>query len=1157
VNRFASPNITSLIIAILLTSVFAAPLGAQTASIRIEGIVWDPTGEPLSNAILTAVDEESGRQAETISDSEGYYRFLALQPGTYTVTAKAKAFKDVIHRHIRLFSPDTLLDNFSFEVSAIDKEVPPGEIPKFSDSANSGAFSRRDMEALPLLNRNPLSLLTYQPGVQTAYGMEGESTVNGTREAMNHIAMDGQTVSDPIFPSIQGSVLTTNPDSIADLQIFTSGAKAEFGGAGGGQFVLASRSGAKSWSGNVYDYFQDESLNANEFFYNTSRSPRPGMMRNLFGATGSGPLGEKTRVFANFEGNFTDQQLLRQRTVLTTTARTGVFQWYTPDDIVRNSTTVKTFDIVENDPRGLGIDPQIAETLARIPEPNDFTIGDGLNIAGYRFNALSDIRQERVATRIDRSLNAQHQLFFRFNWEHTDATDTWNGAEMPYPGEVSGTYVNNSWAIEGGSDWAISPRMVNELRIGYVRPKIELKRPARLTTPMFIANSWTNPSDPSFPRSSKAPSLEIADNVSYSLNRHSLKFGASYRRTLQDIVDYTGAYPNVTFGRNNGNIPDISIGPEEQFEISTADRETFESIYNDLLGRMESVSQTFNSALTSPLPAGTARIRDYSTNEFSAFVQNDWKIRRNVTLNLGVRYEVRTSPKEKNSLQSILDKASNLSAATEISDFNISARDNWYSTDWNNFAPRVGFAWDIGGKGDTVLRGAYGFHFDHLSGAITDFVDKTSYGFAQTINLYPNINGLDLRLSDGIPLPTQPPPSALTPTATRSSSLTVLDPNLRTPRIDQFNLALEKRVWGFLLEAGYTGTRGIDLFQYTNLNQTKTRGDFLQSYLELKAYRDEGTPVPESNTLFRIFGSPIAAFEALNAENFDSGEAGVAADELDLNYFGDYAAAGVSDFYIRNFPQFDRLLYGSNTAKSWFDSLQLGIRRSTNYLSFRAYYTWSKSLDTISADGNTYVNPSDSFEPQNDKAPSDFHRTHVLNTAWDYAIPFGRTRSTDSETHKVIDWMFGGWNLGSLLVWESGQRFSVYSGRQNLFSGVPSLANYDGSRDIGSVFNANGQLHWFNDEQTLGFTHPEAGVTATSGRNSFVGPRYFNMDMVAHKNFYFGEKRYVQFRAEAYNVFNNTHFGLPNNNIGSSNFGVISSTKGSPRLLQVALRVQF
>jgi hypothetical protein len=142
VIRVASPGIISLIIAMLLSSMFAAPAGAQTASVRLEGIVWDPTGEPLADVALTAVDEETGRKTETVSDSEGYYRFLALPPGIYTVTATAKGFKDVVHRSKRLYLPEVAVENFSFEVSAIEKEASPGEAPKLNDSATSGAFSK-------------------------------------------------------------------------------------------------------------------------------------------------------------------------------------------------------------------------------------------------------------------------------------------------------------------------------------------------------------------------------------------------------------------------------------------------------------------------------------------------------------------------------------------------------------------------------------------------------------------------------------------------------------------------------------------------------------------------------------------------------------------------------------------------------------------------------------------------------------------------------------------------------------------------------------------------------------------------------------------------------------------------------------------------------
>jgi hypothetical protein len=424
--------------------------------------------------------------------------------------------------------------------------------------------------------------------------------------------------------------------------------------------------------------------------------------------------------------------------------------------------------------------------------------------------------------------------------------------------------------------------------------------------------------------------------------------------------------------------------------------------------------------------------------------------------------------------------------------------------------------------------------------------------------VYPNSAGADLRLSDGIPLPTQPSALPLQPTDTRASSIAILDPNLRTPRIDQFNLTVEKRIWGAILEAGFVGSRGTRLFQYLNLNQTKTDGDFLQAFKELQAYRFGGTPIPPSNTLLKIFGTPLAAYNALGGSNIDSGQVGIAADNLDRNYYARYAAAGVSDFYLRNFPQFDQFIYGTNSAKSWYNSLQLGLRKSGRNYNFRVYYTWSKSLDTISAEGSSFVSPSDSQNPGADKAPSDFDRKHVFNLAWNYAFPFGRDRSDDPDRSKLIDAIFGGWNLGLLYLRESGARFSVNSGLQNRYAGVTSLANFSGTtRDIGTVYNNYGTIYWLSPDNAALFTYPAAGELSTSGRNSFVGPKFINLDVLLQKKFYFSEKKALQLRVEAYNVMNSTHFSIPDTNLYSPNFGIITSTQGSPRRIQAALRLQF
>ena len=199
-------------------------------------------------------------------------------------------------------------------------------------------------------------------------------------------------------------------------------------------------------------------------------------------------------------------------------------------------------------------------------------------------------------------------------------------------------------------------------------------------------------------------------------------------------------------------------------------------LYNDLLGRMESVSLSYNSSLTSVLPSGTASERSYGSREFSFFIQDDWKIRRNLTLNLGLRYDIFTPPNEQNGFQSILDKASLITNSSEIPDFTVAGGDKWYSTDWNNFAPRVGVAWDIKGNGSLVLRGGYGMYFDRINGAVTRFVDQNSYGFSQAFTIYPNEQRRRLeaeRRHSGSRSAVRP---ASQPSATRDYSVALINP---------------------------------------------------------------------------------------------------------------------------------------------------------------------------------------------------------------------------------------------------------------------------------------------------------------------------------------------------------------------------------------------
>ena len=1174
------------IAAILLAVFGCAPLLAQTGAIHLEGIVWDPSGNPLSGATLTAVEENTGVRIETVSDSDGYYRFMVLQPGIYTVTAKAAGFRNVIHREIHLFVPGGVTDNISFEVSTIDNLIGPTDSPRLLDSDLADAFSQRDLADYPLFDRNALGLVTFQPGVQINGGSESASAVNGIQPGMNALTRDGLTMTDPSSPGIGVSMLPISIDTISGVQIITSNAGAEYGGAGGAQVVVTSKHGATGWHGNVYDYVNMSRVDANEYFNKFNNIGRPDYLRNLFGGVLSGQFNPKTAFFGIYEGNRTEQELYRNRLVLTEKAREGVFRWYTPDDTTRNSLTVKSFDIIKNDPREIGINPAVAGAINLLPKANNRYIGDVLNTAGYEFQSDLYRHQDRVDGRVDYSINPEHKIFFRAGWDRTKATDIQNGNDAAYPGLDSAYYKTNDFNFVFGSEYTLSPTMINELRAGFARANIDYERPDRSTGAMFLSNMWTDPQRVAFPESYRNSSLEISDTFSHSKNVHAFKYGFSVRRQVFGNTNYNGVYPTVTFGNSHGNIPDIGpsvTGSDDGIGISEADRDKFEKFYNNLLGRIESVRQTFysNSDLTGMLSAGSPRERNFASWSLSGFIQDNWKIKPNITLNLGLRYELYTMPKESNGYQVALDKASMINADEydTISDFRIKSGAGWAKSDKLNFSPRVGVSWDIFGTGSTVARGGYGIYYNRLNNNIINFVDQYSYGFSQNVTEFPNElqdgdgTGTDIRWSDGFTV-TAPSPLKLQPDANREYAVAIFDPNLKTPRVHQMNATLERRWLGVQWQIGYTRTHGTKLFQNLNLNQTKIDDDLMTAFHELKAYRENGTAFSENNVLIGIFGRADTAIEALGGygergyNTFDTNEIGAAADILDRQHYEEMNAAYEAgtfrknpNYYIRNFPQFSAFFYGTNAAESWYDAMWAGVRKSGMNYSFRAFYTWSRSEDTLASSNSNFIADLDSFNPESAKGYSDYHRSHVFNLAWRYSLPFGRDINYETDQPGWVNALLANWNVSLLVTRESGARFSVSSGMENMYAGIYSRADLirTSNAKIGKLYmgSESGAPYWISPDVAQQFDVPEVGIQGSSKRNAFTGPQYINLDMAMHKSFRISEGQSIQIRLESYNIFNKANFGIPDTNLGSSGFGRLTSTVGSPRKMQFAVRYNF
>lgn len=1148
-----------LALVVLLTSAFAVTATAQVSTSRLEGTVTDPAGAVVPSAKVTAANNNTQAKSETTTSAAGYFVFPSLLPGTYTLTIEAPGFRKAVHTNLTLNVSTTVAENVRLEVGQVAETVVVEsnvERIQTSESQVGRVITMRDIEVLPQLGRTPITLAVYQPGVQIDPGDVTFSRVNGMRQGSNNAKLDGIDVNDAVVPRLGLSLTANNTDSVGEFRIVTSGGKAEYGRNAGAQVEMITRSGTNNWHGNAFDFLRNTKLHANNFFNNSSGVARPKFIQNIFGGSLGGPVfKDKTFIFGNYQGRRVRQEVVRNRTVLTPQAKAGIFRWRAP-----GSTAIQEFSIAANDPLRRGIDPKMAEIMRLLPDPNNFDVGDGLNTAGFRFNNPNNNLEDQFTIRGDHDLWTGNRIFYRHSWQRNSFIDSLNNADARYPGQIHGTQGGKRWGLAMGSDWVINPRLVNEFRYGHQSASVAFNRPARLPEAMIQSNTFTDPLNPGFSQGRNSPVDEFTDNLSISRGGHTFKLGYNGRWTTQYGYNDAGIYPNVTLAVANGNVVPANIGPTGAATIASADRQRFEQLYNDLLGRMNQVTQTFYSNLQEFQKAGTPRVRNYKFREHGAFLQDDWKATPNLTLNFGLRWEFFGVPFERDKLQGTLDKADLINSANQISDLTVQRSTEWYKNDWNNFAPRIGFAWNIRGTGRTSLRGSYGVFYDRIVGATTSLVDGNTPGFSQAVPVFPNqAPGSDVRISAGIPLPAQPPAPVLQLPLTRSTSIVVFDKNLRTGYVQHYGLNIQREIFrNTVFDVGYVGTRGTKLFMDLDWNQQRIYGDFLNAFRELQAFRTSGTAVSANNTIARIFGSASAAVTAIGAAALDQGQVSAAATTVDRNNYTRYAGAGVSQFYLRNYPQYNQVIQGRNDGRSYYNSLQVSIRRTHGALRLNTNYTFSKSMDNISVDGNGFTSPIDNYNLGLNRALSDADRPHSFNYSVIYSLPFGRGHRFGSSWSRWLDTLAGGWEIGTIGIWQSGPVFTVSSGRQTGPYTINSWANYSGDRGIGDVTRKGDGVYYLSPDEISRFSFPAAGEIGTSGRNAFRGPRYFGVDMSLVKTFRITEGHAIMLRAEAYNLFNNPNFGNPGTALTTpTTFGKISSIVGSPRIMQLALRYEF
>jgi hypothetical protein len=1148
----------------VLFALFSTLLPAQVLNGRLEVVVLDGSGAAVSTAKVSLRDMRKQAPFGGVinADHTGTALFASVPPSVYEINVEAAGFRKAVVSGVELNASQTIRQSVTLEVGAVTESISveaTAVVVNTSDATIAKTINLKAIDTLPQLGRNPLILVTLSTGVSVDPGDPTFSRINGTRQGSNNTRLDGIDANDAVVPRLGLSLTAVNTDSLEEVRIITNGSKAEYGRNAGGQVEMVTRSGSNQWHGGAFDYLRNTVLNANNFFNNSSGTGRPVFIQNIYGGSlGGKVIRDKLFFYANYQGRRTSQGVVRNRTVLTPEAKQGIFRWNNGNS---------SFNIPANDPAGRGIDPKMRELMALMPNPNNTDVGDRLNTAGFRFNVSAPSREEQGTGKLDYNVSSAHRVFFRYSRQWNQSIDSLNNAEQRYPGLPDGAQGGSRWGYSIGSDWTLSPRNINEFRYGYQSATVDFIRPYRDGGIAVLSNLYTNPINNALGQGRNSPVIDITDNFTMLRGAHTFKAGMGFRRVLQYGYNYGGIYPDVDLSRTSaGNGVPTTLGPTG---LSSAERQIFEGLFNDVLGRAGQITQTFYSNLEQFQDGGTPRVRNTRFRDLGLFFQDDWKIRRNLMLNFGLRWEYYGVPKEQNRLQGTLDKVDLVNSVSNIRDFVVKRSDKWFNNDLNNFAPRVSLAWDVNGSSKTVVRASWGIFYDRIIGATSNLVDGNTPGFAQTVQTFPNsasasprtvsiLGAADSPVKPAAPITLQP--------LTRQTSIVVFNPNLRTGYVQQANLGIQRQITSnTTIDATYVRTMGTKLFTWLDVNQPRIHGDFLNSFRELAAFSANGTPVSAGNTLARIFGGASQAVTALGATNLAQGLAGTVADNLDRTAanFNRYAQAGVSDFYLRNFPQYNQVIYGDNNGSSSYNSLQLALSHRTRNSVLNVNYTFSKAIDNVSVDGNGFTAPVDNYNLVNNRARADFDRTHVLNLAGSYTLPLGRGRRFLTDANPVLDRIVGGWEVGGLSIIQSGTVFSVTSGRRTLGSTLNTYANYSGQRTLGDVVKLGNGIQYFTPEEVARFTFPGAGQIGTSGRNAFRGPGFFNVDLSLVKRIAIVENVRLTFRAEFYNALNHANFQNPGTSIVTpATFGRISSvfntssTTGA-RVGQMALRLDF
>jgi hypothetical protein len=819
-SRIAGASIKVVGLALLVLIAGGLPLSAQVTTGTVSGYVIDPSGKPVPSAVVAATDPHRGLSRETVTDAAGFYRFADLAPAVYDVSASAPGFERarlsatlLVDAHLRL--------DFRLAMAGLTEKVDVAARiePVQTDSAElGGVIDQRRIQTLPLNRRDFLQLSLLVPGVQLP--VEGSELsvrggfamhANGGREEHNNFVLDGVDNNDPY---VNRYVVQPSVDSIQEFKIATNSYSAEYGRSAAGQVNVITKSGTNDFSLFAYEYFRNRALNARNYF---DGDEKPEFNRNQFGFGAGGPIvRDRTFVFGTLDFLRERRGLSRLATVPTLAVRGGDLS--SLGQTITDPYTGRPFP--DNVIPGERISPIALKILELFPAPN--LPGGGGN---YLNNAVlrNDVTQAQI--RLDHRLTGADQLTARYNYGLTDAYE-------PYAEDTGSVPGFGDFLRDGAQNLmlqyqrTLGPRAVNALRFGFNRFNRQLvPENSAIDVGQLWGVSWLNlpARDFGYPTMTVAGYSGLGDAYSLPIMREASTYQVVEALTLSRGSHLLQLGGEIRHQRLDGRLEMLTRG-----SLSFSGTISGSGLSDLLLG-----FPSFGLQAESDNPIALR------TTSFTAYAQDDWALGRNVTVNLGLRYEYNTPPVDPTSHMSTLDLATGTIVPVCTNGVSCSG----ISSDWNNVAPRVGVAWRAGR--DLVVRAGYGIYYD--SGMLE--VNSAQYYNPPQYVLrvfFPTRYSL-LTLQD--PFPTG---GGYVPPA----SISMLAPDMVSPFMQHWNVTAQRQVKRLgTISVSYAGSRGTHLIRSRDLNQAMPAPGPVQAR----------RPYPEYGSIFYVESAGRSAYDAVQA----------------------------------------------------------------------------------------------------------------------------------------------------------------------------------------------------------------------------------------------------------------------------------------------------